>query len=126
VPENSYAKCSGTSLSAAFVAGTAALVKATDPQASPEQIEATLLETTEDLDAINPDYVGLLGTGRLSAAAAVGAEPVGVDLDGDGVVGVNDFLMLLADWDQTDSPADFDGDGVVGIGDVMILLAAWS
>lgn len=126
VPENSYAKCSGTSLSAAFVAGTAALVKATDPQAPPEQIEATLLETTEDLDAINPDYVGLLGTGRLSAAAAVGAEPVGVDLDGDGVVGVNDFLMLLADWDQTDSPADFDGDGVVGIGDVMILLAAWS
>jgi len=126
MPQDAYAMCSGTSLSAAFVSGAVALVKATDPQAPPEQIETTLLETTADLDAPNPDYAGMLGTGRLSAAAAVGAVPDPADLDGDWVVGISDFLILLAAWNETDSPADLDGDGIVGIGDFMLLLAAWS
>jgi subtilisin family serine protease len=126
MPENSYAMCSGTSLSAAFVSGTVALVKATDPQAPPDQIETTILETAVDLDAVNPGYAGLLGTGRLSIAAAVGAEPDPADLNGDWVVGVSDFLLLLAAWGQTESPADIDGDGIVGIGDFMAILAAWS
>ncbi len=39
--------------------------------------------------------------------------PDPADLDGDGVVGITDFLILLASWDQTDSPADIDGDGMV-------------
>jgi subtilisin family serine protease len=125
-PGNTYATCSGTSLSAAFVSGAAALVKAINPQAPPEQLEAPLLSNTADLDAINPDYTGLLGTGRLNVAAAVGAEPVSADLDGDWVVGISDFLKVLADWDQTASPADIDGNGVVGIGDLMIVIGAWN
>ena len=45
------------------------------------------------------------------------------DLDGDGEVGINDFLMLLAAWG---TPAgDVDGDGDTGIGDFLDLLAAW-
>jgi len=48
------------------------------------------------------------------------------DLDGDDLVGINDFLALLAAW-GTDpgGPPDFDGDGVVGIGDFLDLLANW-
>jgi subtilisin family serine protease len=125
-PENTYALCSGTSLSAAFVSGAAALVRTVDPQAPAEQVEAVLLETAVNIDVNNPAYIGLLGTGRLNVADAVGAEPQAADLDGDWVVGINDFLALLADWDLTDSPADLDENGVVGISDLMILIASWS
>ncbi|MHC4966319.1 MAG: DUF3466 family protein [Planctomycetota bacterium] len=48
------------------------------------------------------------------------------DLNGDGVVGVNDFLMLLTAWGECSGcPADLDGDGVVGVSDFLVLLAAW-
>jgi len=40
----------------------------------------------------------------------------------DGVVGINDFLALLANWGG--SQCDFDGDGV-GINDFLDLLANW-
>ena len=46
------------------------------------------------------------------------------DLDGDGIVGITDFLELLAFWGVQDVPADFDGGGV-GITDFLALLAAW-
>ena len=36
------------------------------------------------------------------------------DLDGDGVVGVSDLILLLSAWGMTDSPFDLDGTGSVG------------
>ena len=54
------------------------------------------------------------------------------DVDGDGIVGVLDFRMLLADWGPCDQPcppscaADFDDDCTVGILDFLILLANWT
>ncbi|MHC5007210.1 MAG: hypothetical protein ACYTGF_07630 [Planctomycetota bacterium] len=59
-----------------------------------------------------------------------GACPTGAecpaDLDGDGSVGVVDFLWLLAQW-GTDpgGPPDFDGDGIVGMSDFLVLTGAW-
>ena len=52
------------------------------------------------------------------------------DLTGDGVVGIDDFTELLADWGPCPGPcsacpADLDGDCVVGIRDLLILLANW-
>jgi hypothetical protein len=48
------------------------------------------------------------------------------DLDGDGQVGVTDFLALLAEWGPNPGhPADLDGDGQVGVTDFLALLAAW-
>ncbi len=44
--------------------------------------------------------------------------------DGDGTVGLVDFLGLLAGWGQP-GPCDFDGGGVVGITDFLALLANW-
>ena len=44
--------------------------------------------------------------------------------DGDGVVGIGDFLALLSVWGQTGVPCDIDGGGV-GITDFLALLAAW-
>ncbi len=53
------------------------------------------------------------------------------DLDGDGVVGIIDFLELLASWGPCaepcppSCPADLDGDCTVGITDFLLLLANW-
>ncbi len=52
------------------------------------------------------------------------------DLDGDGIVGMVDFLALLSAWgscsDCGTCPADFDGDCSVGIPDLLSLLANWT
>jgi len=55
-----------------------------------------------------------------------GPPPCPADLDADALVGVTDFLQLLAAW-GTDpgGPPDLDGDGDVGITDFLILLATW-
>ena len=51
------------------------------------------------------------------------------DLNGDYIVSLIDFLILLANWgpclDCNSCPADFDGDCSVGILDMLILLANW-
>jgi hypothetical protein len=49
------------------------------------------------------------------------------DLDQDGVVGLDDFLAMLAGWGPCPEPcpADLDADGTVDITDVLILLGDW-
>ena len=48
------------------------------------------------------------------------------DIDGDGTVGITDFLDLLAAWGPNPGHlADLDFDGTVGILDFLILLANW-
>ena len=63
----------------------------------------------------------------------IGCEPeVPGDIDGDGVVGINDFLLLLGDWGPCAVPcppscaADLDDDCLVGIVDFLLLLANWT
>ncbi len=53
-------------------------------------------------------------------------EPRYCDIDGDNVMGITDFLIVLASWGKCpDCPADLDGDGVVGIQDFLSVLAQW-
>ncbi|MHC4220481.1 MAG: hypothetical protein ACYSU7_18730 [Planctomycetota bacterium] len=55
-----------------------------------------------------------------------GPRPCPADLDGDAIVGVTDFLLLLAEWgNDPGGPPDLDGDGSVGIADFLILLGQW-
>ncbi len=44
--------------------------------------------------------------------------------DGDRVVGINDFLALLAQWGLVNAPCDFNGCGV-DLVDFLKLLANW-
>ncbi len=59
-------------------------------------------------------------------------EQVVGDLDGDGLVGISDFLILLGDWGACAAPcppscaADLDHDCNVGIADFLMLLGNWS
>ena len=61
-----------------------------------------------------------------ASAWSHGGSVITPDLDGDGTVGTNDLLLLLASWGACGGcPADLDGDGTVGTGDLLVLLAAW-
>ena len=44
---------------------------------------------------------------------------------GDGVVGLDDLIMLLAAWGSSNPAADLDGDGTVGVLDLIVLLEMW-
>ncbi|MGI4874695.1 MAG: S8 family serine peptidase [Janthinobacterium lividum] len=75
-PDTDYYYAAGTSFSSPQVAGAAALVRASFPQYTAEQVRAQLRQTTETsvlaLPA-NAAYQGYLGTGRLQIARAVTA-----------------------------------------------------
>ncbi|MHC4099965.1 MAG: right-handed parallel beta-helix repeat-containing protein [Planctomycetota bacterium] len=82
----------------------------------------------DDLDTDEPTPLDLELKGRvLEAAVDMGAyEYCRRDLDGDGSVGVTDFLQLLAAWGVNPGHvADFDDSGDVGVTDLLSLLARW-
>jgi hypothetical protein len=54
-----------------MVSGAAALVKAANPRLSGREIAAILMDTSDNINRLNPDYLGRLGTGRLNVSAAV-------------------------------------------------------
>ena len=72
-----------------------------------------------DLVAVNDEYVSVV----------VNRSRLG-DLDGDGVVGILDFLIVLGNWGPCPDPCppclgDADGDCQVGITDFLIVLGNW-
>ena len=62
---------SGTSYASPIVAGTAALIISAYPGITPTEIKSILQSTSTNIDAINPNYVGMIGSGRLNAGEAV-------------------------------------------------------
>ncbi|MGD9518160.1 MAG: S8 family serine peptidase [Armatimonadota bacterium] len=64
----------GTSFSAPFVAGLAALVKALHPSYGPDEIRDRIVSTADDIDRLNPGYKGKLGSGRINCARALGID----------------------------------------------------
>lgn len=62
---------SGTSYASPIVAGTAGLIISAFPGISPSQIKYILQTTATNIDAQNPNYIGMLGAGRLNAGYAV-------------------------------------------------------
>ncbi|MCD6180925.1 MAG: S8 family serine peptidase [Candidatus Cloacimonetes bacterium] len=65
-----YGGMQGTSMASPVAAGVAALVKATHPDMLPLEIKARLEESADNIDAVNPDYIGMLGGGRINAYRA--------------------------------------------------------
>lgn len=58
--------------------------------------------------------------------ATIAAQRVNTaDINGDGLVDVEDLLQLLAAWGSIGGPADVNGDGVVDVEDLLLVLAAW-
>jgi subtilisin family serine protease len=67
VPDNTYMFMDGTSMASPHVAGVAALIRSKNPDLSNAQVRTILESSTDNIDAQNPGFVGLLGKGRLNA-----------------------------------------------------------
>ncbi len=75
-----YRSTSGTSFSSPAVAGVVALIMATNPYLTPEEVEAVLEQSADDLIE-GADWHPYFGHGRVNAAAAVLLAQQGADLD---------------------------------------------
>jgi hypothetical protein len=71
VPDEKYQMMSGTSFSAAYVSGLAALMLERNPALKPDEVRAFLIKTARDLGA--PGRDDLFGAGEADAFAAVSA-----------------------------------------------------
>ncbi len=71
---------------------------------------------------VSSDEVGVIGEEPDSESALT---PCPWDCsNGDGEVGIHDFLAVLGTWGQVGAPCDFDGNGV-GINDFLKILGNW-
>ena len=68
---NWYLDGSGTSYASPIVVGTVGLMLSVNPCLSNWEIETYLKQSSVNIDAINPNYAGLIGAGRLNAEGAV-------------------------------------------------------
>lgn len=140
VPGAGYAHWSGTSLSAAFLTGAVAVVRAQYPAWPNEAVPAVevpgmvmdlLALTSEPIDSINPEFAGMMGIGRINVGGAVLLGPRApqlADLDGNGRVDGGDLAMMLGAWGAcavSECDADFDGNGMVDGSDLATIMASW-
>lgn len=79
VYDDQYATWSGTSMAAPYVAGLAALVLSVNPSLTPGQVTDIIKNNADNIDGQNPGFVGLLGTGRINASAALQNTPGGAN-----------------------------------------------
>jgi hypothetical protein len=87
--------------------------------------DGDVLENTPDLDLNDRIEDGLADSVFTVDMGSFEYRCIG-DIDGDGVVGIVDFLHLLAAWGPNPGhPADLDRDDSVGILDFLLLLAYW-
>ncbi|MFA5412925.1 MAG: S8 family serine peptidase [Patescibacteria group bacterium] len=70
---------SGSSVAAPLVAGTAALIKSLNPDLGVPEVRNLLTVNADNIDSLNPDYVGKLGKGRLNITRTIEAAALTVE-----------------------------------------------
>lgn len=65
----------GTSMACPVVAGLASLMLSINPNLLPSDLTNIMMGTCDNIDAMNPGYIGQLGAGRINAHQAVLAVP---------------------------------------------------
>lgn len=73
---DTFASWNGTSMASPVAAGVVGLIWANNPTWNNTQVATQLIMTTDNIDALNPTYAGLLGTGRINAYKALTTTPV--------------------------------------------------
>ena len=70
-----YSFKQGTSMASPHVAGVAALIASHFPGITNEELVARMLSSADDIDNINPQFAGRLGSGRVNAFRALTEDP---------------------------------------------------
>ncbi len=70
-PNDETLRMSGSSSAAPIVSGLAALIKSQHPDWGPTEIMRQIFLTADNIDNLNPQYAGKLGSGRINAYRAV-------------------------------------------------------
>ncbi|MFW9842881.1 MAG: S8 family serine peptidase, partial [Candidatus Thorarchaeota archaeon] len=116
---------SGTSFSAAFASGLAAILRSVHPEGDPRFIMDLLMETADDIDEVNPDFVNLLGAGRINFLKAT---YIPGDANGSGGVNLGDVVYLVTYIFKDGPPpmpleaGDADCDENLNVGDAVYLV----
>lgn len=63
-----YAIYSGTSMAAPQVVGQVGLIRSLNPNLTRQEVFDIIINTTDNIDALNPLYIGDLGSGRINLA----------------------------------------------------------
>jgi subtilisin family serine protease len=109
-PDEKYQITSGTSFSAAYISGLAALMLERNPALKPDEVRAILMKTARDLGA--PGRDDLFGAGAADAFAAVSAAvdapavPVAVVPDAPAAARVSDRQQVPASRDLNQPTAE--------------------
>lgn len=81
-PGNQYGLLQGTSMATPLVAGLCGLIRSVNPSLTGDQVINIVRNTADNINAQNPGYQNLLGTGRINAYKAVeSALPCNASLD---------------------------------------------
>ncbi len=67
---DAYTFMSGTSMASPMVAGLCGLMLSINPTMDPDEVQQCLKAGCVNIDALNPDYVGWMGAGRINALAS--------------------------------------------------------
>ncbi len=70
-PDNQYKSWQGTSMATPHVSGLAVLIRSLVPYFTNADVINQIISTTDNIDALNPGYAGLLGSGRINAFKAL-------------------------------------------------------
>lgn len=71
IPNNKYDYLSGTSMAAPIVSSVFAFVWSVKPHLNQSELENLIKSTCDNIDAQNPNYTGLLGSGRVNVLKAI-------------------------------------------------------
>ncbi len=71
IPDNKYDFKSGTSMASPVAAGAAAVLRSQFPDYTAQQIKSLIMVNTDNIDELNPNFEGLVGSGRLNLYKAI-------------------------------------------------------
>jgi len=104
--EGGYKYLNGTSMASPFVASCLGLLKSVYPDSTNNWLVNRLLENTDPIDDINPDYAGQIGSGRVNILKSL----------------VFDKWPKLSFENQTETITSGDGDSILNPGENINLI----